>query len=82
MPLCAGISYTMGGLAIDTNSRVIREDGHPIQGLYSAGASTGGLEGGIHSGYVGGLAKAFLCGFKAANSIAIEKKESAKSEHL
>ena len=82
MPLCAGISYTMGGLAIDTNSRVIREDGHPIQGLYAAGASTGGLEGGIHSGYVGGLAKAFFCGFEAANSIAIEKKESAKSELL
>jgi hypothetical protein len=33
----------------------------------------------MYSGYVGGLAKAFLCGLKAAESIAIEKKESAKS---
>ena len=79
MPLCAGISYTMGGLAIDANSRVIHHDGYPIPGLYAAGASTGGLEGGMYSGYVGGLAKAFLCGLKAADSIAIEKKESAKS---
>lgn len=70
MPLCAGISYTMGGPAIDADARIVHRDGHPISGLYAAGAATGGLEGGIYSGYVGGLAKAFLCGLRAAESIA------------
>src|SRR5205823_8387217 len=42
IPLAAGISYTMGGIAIDAQTRVIGRDGAPLPGLYAAGACTGG----------------------------------------
>src|SRR6185295_19271392 len=45
VPLCAGITMTMGGIAIDAHARVLSETGEPIPGLYAAGSSTGGLEG-------------------------------------
>jgi fumarate reductase flavoprotein subunit len=72
MPVCAGITYTMGGIRIDGQSRVLTPAGTAIVGLYAAGSATGGLEGdgdGIVS-YVGGLAKAGIQGLIAAESIA------------
>ena len=38
-----GITYTYGGLAIDAEARVLREDGSPIAGLYAAGEIVGGV---------------------------------------
>jgi fumarate reductase flavoprotein subunit len=64
--VCAGITYTMGGIAIDEYSRVLDVHGAPLPGLYAAGATTGGLEGGPRVGYVGGLIKASTTGFRAA----------------
>ena len=66
--LCAGITYTMGGIAIDMHGRALDEAGQPIPGLYAAGACTGGLEGGPKSGYVGGLAKAAVFGLRVGES--------------
>jgi fumarate reductase flavoprotein subunit len=40
-----GIHYTMGGLKIDEQTRVIDKDGKPIPGLYAAGEVTGGVHG-------------------------------------
>jgi fumarate reductase flavoprotein subunit len=68
--LAAGITYTMGGIAIDTHSRVLDADNNPITGLYAAGCATGGLEGGDAVGYVGGLSKSSTTGFRAAEHIA------------
>ena len=70
IPACAGITYTMGGIRIDRDGRVLREDGGAIPGLYAAGATTGGIEGGPNIGYVGGLAKAAVFGFRAAEHAA------------
>jgi fumarate reductase flavoprotein subunit len=70
VPVCAGITYTMGGIAIDGGARVLRADGTAIEGLYAAGAATGGLEGGHHAGYTGGLSKASVFGLLAAEGIA------------
>lgn len=39
------ISYCVGGLLIDTHSRVIGKDGQPIRGLYAAGEVAGGVHG-------------------------------------
>jgi len=69
-PVCAGITYTMGGIAIDGHARVLREDSTIIEGLYAAGATTGGLEGGERTGYVGGLAKSVVTGLCAAEHAA------------
>jgi fumarate reductase flavoprotein subunit len=40
-----GIHYTMGGLEIDEQTRVIDNNGKPIPGLYAAGEVTGGVHG-------------------------------------
>ena len=71
-PLCAGLTYTMGGLSTDGDGRVLRADRSPIEGLFAAGATTGGLEGGPHAGYVGGLAKSAVFGAKAAEAVAAD----------
>ena len=39
------VHHTMGGIAIDTSARVLREDGTVIPGLYAAGETTGGIHG-------------------------------------
>ncbi len=71
--LVAGITYTMGGIAVDGDCRVLDANDNPITGLYAAGASTGGLEGGPAVGYVGGLSKASTTGFCAAEHIAANR---------
>lgn len=74
IPLCAGITYTMGGIVIDADGRALDEQHRPIPGLYAAGATTGGIEGGANAGYVGGLAKAAVFGMRSAESAAREVK--------
>jgi fumarate reductase flavoprotein subunit len=69
IPLAAGISYTMGGIEIDAQARVIARDGAPFAGLYAAGSCTGGIEGGPLGGYVGGFLKAATFGLIAAETI-------------
>ncbi len=70
IPICAGITNTMGGIAIDGHGRVKRPDGATIAALYAAGGATGGLEGGGALGYVGGLVKACVFGLRAAEHAA------------
>ena len=66
VPICAGITFTMGGITIDAAARVLRPDRAPIPGLYAAGSNTGGLDGGRACGYAGGLMKAIVFGLLAA----------------
>ncbi len=68
--VCAGITYTMGGIAIDDASRVLNAEDRPIPGLFAAGSATGGIEGGPNAAYLGGLTKAVITGRRAANTIA------------
>jgi len=69
VPVCAGITYTMGGVAIDGQCRVQHKDGGVIEGLYAAGSTTGGHEGGPVAGYTGGLGKATTFGWHSGNCI-------------
>ena len=46
-----GITFTFGGIKINTQSEVINEDGHVIPGLYAAGELVGGL---FYFNYPGG----------------------------
>jgi fumarate reductase flavoprotein subunit len=70
VPLCAGITHTLGGPMIDARCQVLRADRQPIRGLFAAGSTTGGVDGGPHAGYTSGLSKALVFGLKAAQSIA------------
>lgn len=69
-PACAGITATMGGIAINEDAQALHEDGSTITGLYVAGGAAGGLEGGPEIGYVGGLVKCGVTALRAAEHIA------------
>jgi fumarate reductase flavoprotein subunit len=68
MPICAAITNCMGGIVVDGDGRVLDKNDRPIPGLYAAGSTVGGLDGGPHAGYVGGLIKATI-GLRAAEAI-------------
>ncbi len=69
MPICAAITNTMGGIVVNGDAAVLDTGGKPIPGLYAAGSTIGGLNGGPHAGYVGGLINATI-GLRAAETIA------------
>ncbi len=69
IPLAVGLTNTMGGIAIDGAMRVLDKDDQPIDGLFAAGGTTGGLEGGGTMGYVGGLIKAAVTGLLAGEAV-------------
>jgi fumarate reductase flavoprotein subunit len=70
IPLSVGLTYTMGGIAIDEHARVIgRRNDKPMPGLYAAGSCTGGVEGGPLGGYIGGYLKAVGLGLIAGDGI-------------
>ena len=72
IPVCAGMTYTMGGIAIDEHSRVRDGKGGTIPGLFAAGTTTGGVEGGPLVRYVGGLVRSSVSGYRAAERIVSE----------
>jgi len=61
----ASITHTIGGLRVDDQARVLREDGTPVPGLHAAGCDVGGVATG---GYASGLAQAVVLGLAAAES--------------
>jgi len=46
-----GITFTFGGLRINTDAQVVSTDGDPIRGLYAAGELVGGI---FYFNYPGG----------------------------
>jgi fumarate reductase flavoprotein subunit len=66
IPICVGITYTMGGIKVNIHSQVLRNDLSVIEGLFALGASSGGFEGGPQVAYVGGLVKG---GVNALNAV-------------
>ena len=70
IPLCAGITGTMGGVVINEHAQALRPNGNIFPGLYAVGTPVAGLEGGPRAGYVGGLSKAFILGLLAAEHMA------------
>ena len=69
MPMCVGITHTMGGPKVDADGHVLNEDNQPIGGLFAVGSAAGGIEGGEDVGYVGGLAKGAILGLRAAEAV-------------
>lgn len=70
IPLCAGITYTMGGILTDAAAQVLDGNERAIPGLLAAGACTGGLEGFSRNGYSGGLSKSATFGMIAGETAA------------
>jgi FAD binding domain-containing protein len=65
--VAAGVTHTIGGLRVDADARVLREDGTPLDGIWAAGVDAGGVATG---GYASGLAQALVLGLAAAESVA------------
>lgn len=49
--MTCGITFTFGGLAVDSKSRVLNQKAEPIRGLFAAGELVGGL---FYYNYPGG----------------------------
>ncbi|MBV8259323.1 MAG: FAD-binding protein, partial [Actinobacteria bacterium] len=60
--VAAAVTHTIGGLAVDTDARVLG-----TEGLWAAGVDAGGIATG---GYASGLAQALVLGLAAAESVA------------
>ncbi|KAB8261598.1 hypothetical protein BDV32DRAFT_157923 [Aspergillus pseudonomiae] len=71
MEVQPSITFTYGGVLIDTKGRALTPDMTPIPGLLIAGVDGGGFS---NLGYAGGLALAFVTGLWAARTIATELK--------
>jgi succinate dehydrogenase/fumarate reductase flavoprotein subunit len=61
----AGVTTTLGGLAVDESARVLDSDDRPVDGVFACGADAGGLATG---GYASGLAAALVFGRVAARA--------------
>lgn len=66
IPVIPGIFFVMGGLLVNGDGQVLAADDAPIPGLYAAGGTMGGLQGGPHAGYSGGWSEAMVFGLLAA----------------
>jgi succinate dehydrogenase/fumarate reductase flavoprotein subunit len=62
-----GITFTLGGIDVDADLRVLDGDGRPIPSLFAAGADAGGTyDGGYMGGLVLGLVQGRISGRAAA----------------
>lgn len=65
----AGITFTLGGIAVDSDLRVLDHEQRPIPRLYAAGADAGGT---YDAGYMGGLVLGLVQGRAAGAHAASE----------
>jgi len=62
VPVRAGITFTEGGVRVDTECRALDRDGRPIPGLFVAGVDAGNVS---NVGYAGALSAALVTGLRA-----------------
>jgi tricarballylate dehydrogenase len=70
--VACGITYTFGGVHVDSCARVLDESGSPLSGLYAAGELVGGLFSGNYpggSGLTAGAVFGRLAGSGAASTV-------------
>jgi fumarate reductase flavoprotein subunit len=64
-PATASITFTMGGISIDADARVLDHSGSTVPGLFAAGGAAAGPT----AGYIGGLATALIFGYIAGTAL-------------
>ena len=70
----AGITFTLGGIAVDADLRVLDDEDRPIPGLFAAGADAGGT---YDAGYMGGLVLGLVQG-RAAGELDAREARAAR----
>ena len=66
-----GITFTLGGIRINPDAKVLDRAGRPIPGLYAAGADAGGIH---NEQYAGGLCLGLVFGRRAATDAVNSQK--------
>ena len=66
------ITFTLGGVRVDSWGRVLDRDAGVIEGLYCAGGDAGGLQG---PHYVAGLMLGMVFGPRAVEAVVMDKEE-------
>ncbi|UFU00794.1 FAD-dependent tricarballylate dehydrogenase TcuA [Radiobacillus kanasensis] len=76
-PVTCGITFTFGGIHVNTKGQALNENDEPIPGLFAAGEMVGGI---FYENYPGGsgLMSGSVFGKTAGNSAARYSKEKAK----
>ena len=72
-----GITFTLGGIDVDVDLRVLDQDGRPIPGLYAAGADAGGT---YDRGYMGGLVLGLVQGRATGRAAAAYARHGESTE--
>ncbi len=67
------ITFTLGGIDVDPELRVLDRDGRPIPGLWAAGADAGGT---FQGGYMGGLVLGLVQGRSAGRAAAESTRDA------
>lgn len=62
VPVRPGLTFTHGGVRINTACQALDRDGQPVPGLFVAGVDAGGI---FYEGYVGALAASLVTGLRA-----------------
>ena len=69
MEVVPGDVGTYGGVVTDSNARVLREDGSPIEGLYATGISTASAMGRVYPGAGASVGPSFVWGYVTAKHV-------------
>jgi succinate dehydrogenase/fumarate reductase flavoprotein subunit len=67
------ITFTLGGIRIDPDGRVLDREDRSIPGLYAAGADAGGV---YHVGYGGGLSLGLVFGRRVAGAVVAGRSQT------
>ena len=62
VPVRAGVTFTEGGIRVDSEGKALDRDGHPVPGLYVAGVDVGAIS---NVGYAGALSAALITGLRS-----------------
>ncbi|MGB0219478.1 MAG: FAD-dependent oxidoreductase [Sinimarinibacterium flocculans] len=79
VPMWPGEIGTKGGLDVDENARVLREDGSAIEGLYAIGNTSAAVMGPTYAGAGSTLGPAMTFGYVAARDMAQAQEKPAAS---
>jgi succinate dehydrogenase/fumarate reductase flavoprotein subunit len=62
IPVIPGVTFTEGGIRVNTAAQALDRDGRPVPGLFVAGVDAGAIS---NAGYAGALSAALITGLRA-----------------
>lgn len=78
VPVQPGVTFTEGGIKVNTECQALDRDGRPVPGLYVAGVDVGAIS---NVGYAGALSAALITGLRAGLHGSRWHDAEARSRH-